>query len=115
MEGVPNVCVRGVSSQQTYHLLLPDPRKVTVLDGGQVSPDYSFRKPICPLRSVSVLFGGRSKPDSDGSAEDRLDDGGGEGDQQLLWQIELPELMWEVQPLLGRVPDSLCGRSTSTY
>ncbi len=33
--------------------------------------------------------------------EDRLNDGGVELFQQLLWQVELPQLAKDVQPLLG--------------
>ena len=43
-----------------------------------------------------VLFEGRSKPDSDGSAEHRVDDVGVEGGQQLLRQVKLPELSCEL-------------------
>ena len=46
----------------------------------------------CSLQSVPVLFCVRSKADSDVSAEDRLPDGGAEGDQQLFRQVKLPEL-----------------------
>ncbi len=33
--------------------------------------------------------------------QDRLDDGRVELFQQLLWQVELPQLAEEIQPLLG--------------
>ena len=56
--------------------------------GGEVSSNYSFCRPDCPLQSVPVVFGCRSKPDSDGSAENRLYDRSVELDQQ----VELPEL-----------------------
>ena len=80
---------------------LPDPRPVQVLDGRQVGSDYPLCSPNCPLQSGPVPLGGRTEPDSDGGAEYRLDDGGVEGDQQLLGQVELPELSQEVQPLLS--------------
>ena len=43
----------------------PDSGGVQVLDGGQVGTDDLFCRPDCPLESVLVKFGGRSKPDSD--------------------------------------------------
>ncbi len=46
-------------------------------------------------------FGSWAEPDSYRSAEDRFNDGGVEPFQQLLWQVELPQLAKEVQPLLG--------------
>lgn len=55
-------------------------------------------RPYCVFQSEPVLFGGRSRPDSDGSAQDRLGDGRVEVDQQGL--VKLPELSHEVQPLL---------------
>ena len=39
------------------------------------------------------MFGGWSKPDYDLSAENKLDDGDIEGDQHLLRQVKLPELL----------------------
>ncbi len=56
------------------------------------------------LWSVPVLFGGRSKPHSDRSAENRLNNGDVKLDQQLLRQVELPELVQEVHHLLGLFP-----------
>ena len=76
-----------------------------VLDGGQVGPTDLLCRPYSPLKSVPVLFGGRSKPNRDGNAENRLDDGGGEDDQQLPRQLELPQLLQNVQALLGLLPD----------
>lgn len=55
----------------------------------------------CPLQSVPVLFVGRCKPNSDGGAGDRLDDGSVKGDQQLLRQVKRPELSQKAQPLLS--------------
>ena len=43
-------------------------------------------------RFVPVQFSGRSKPDSDGCAENRLNDCSVKLDQQLLRQVVLPEL-----------------------
>ncbi|XP_070708316.1 zinc finger protein 502-like [Pempheris klunzingeri] len=61
---------------------------VHVLDGGQIGPNYPLCRPDRPLQPVPVLFGGRSEPDRDRSAENRLDDGGVEvfpaAVQQLL-------------------------------
>ena len=85
----------------------PDPSPVQVLDGGKGGTDYSLCRPNCSLQSGPVPLGGRTEPDSDGGAEYRLDDGGVEGDQQLLGQVELPELPQEVQPLLGLLPHSV--------
>ena len=57
------------------------------------------------LQSVPVLFGGRSKLDSYGNAEDRLDDGSVKDDQQLPRQVKLSQLTQKVQTLLGLHPD----------
>ncbi len=51
--------------------------------------------------SSEVRFGSWAEPDSYWSAEDGFNDGGVELFQQLLWQVELPQLAKEVQPLLG--------------
>ncbi len=58
-----------------------------------------------PLQSVPVLFCGQSKPESDGCAENGLDYDRVKLDQQLLKQVELPELAQEVHPLLGLFDD----------
>ena len=44
-----------------------------------------------------------SKPDSDGSAEDRLDNGGIESDQRLLKQVKLPELLGSITSRGGQL------------
>ena len=75
------------------------------MDGGQVGTDKLFCRPDCPLESFPIQFGGRSKPDSYGRAEKRLDDCSVELDQQLLRQVVLPELAQEVYPLLGLFDD----------
>lgn len=77
------------------------------MDRWEVGPNYPFRRPDCSLQSVLVLTGDRSKPDIDGGAEDRLDDGCVEGDQQLLQQVKLPELSQEVEPLLSLFADRI--------
>ena len=56
---------------------------------------------------MPVLFGGQSKPDSDICAENRLDGSSVELDQQLLRQVEIPELAQEVHPLLGLFGDGV--------
>ena len=58
-------------------------------------------------RFVPVQFSGRSKPDSDGCAENRLNDCSVKLDQQLLRQVVLPELAQEVHPLLGLFDDCI--------
>ena len=60
--------------------------------------------------SVPVLIGGWPKPDSDGSAENRLDDSSVKLDQQFQRQVEPPELAQELHPLLGLFDDcvTLC-------
>ncbi len=50
------------------------------------------------LRSRFVSW---AEPDSYWCAEDGFNDGRVELYQQLLWQVELPQLVKEVQPLLG--------------
>ena len=77
------------------------------MDGGQVGTDKLFCRPDCPLESFPIQFGGRSKPDSYGSAENRLDDCSVELDQQLLRQVVLPEQTQEVHPLLGLLDDGV--------
>ena len=76
--------------------MFPDHGPVQVFNGGQVGPDDPLCQPDFPLQSVPVIFDGQSKPDSDGSAEDRQDDCSLEGDQQLLSQVKLPERSFEV-------------------
>ncbi len=51
-------------------------------------------------KSSEVRFGW-AEPDSYWRAEDGFNDGRVEQFQQLLWQVELPQLVKEVQPLLG--------------
>ncbi len=51
--------------------------------------------------SSEVRFGSWAEPDSYWSAEDRFNDGRVELFQQVLWQVELPQLAKEIQPLLG--------------
>ena len=46
-------------------------------------PNDPLCRADCLLQSLPVPFGGSSKQDSDGSAEDTLDNGVVEGDQQL--------------------------------
>ncbi len=58
------------------------------------SPDYL-------TESSEVRFGSWAEPDSYWCAEDWFNDGRAELFQQLLWQVELPQLVKEVQPLLG--------------
>ncbi len=48
-----------------------------------------------------VRFGSWAEPNSYWRAEDRFNDGRVELFQQLLWQVKLPQLAKEVQPLLG--------------
>ena len=91
--------VRGVCSDLSCPF--PDSGCVQVLDGGQVGTDDLSCRPDCPLESVLIQFGGRSKPDSYGCAQNRLDDCSVKQDQQLLRQVVLPKLAQEVQPLLG--------------
>ncbi len=54
-----------------------------------------------PSLSSEVRFGSWAEPDSYWRAEDWFNDGRVELYQQLLWQVELPQLVKEVQPLLG--------------
>ena len=72
-------------------LTQPDHGPVQVLNGGHIGPDDLLCTPDFLLQSVPVIFDGQSKPDSDGSAEDRQDNCSVEGDQQLLSQVKLPE------------------------
>ncbi len=48
-----------------------------------------------------VRFGSWAEPDSYWRAEDGFNDGRVELYQQLLWQVKLPQLAKEVQPVLG--------------
>lgn len=61
---------------------------------------FSFCSPGCQFKSLPVLSGAQSKSNSDGCAENSLDDCSIELDQQHLRQVELPELLQEVHPLL---------------
>ncbi len=54
-----------------------------------------------PYVSSLVRFGSWAEPDSYWRAEDAFNDGRVERFQQLLWQVELPQLVKEVQTLLG--------------
>ncbi len=56
---------------------------------------------VASTRPSEVRFGSWAEPDSYWSAEDWFNDGRVELFQQLLWQVELPQLVKEVQPLLG--------------
>lgn len=47
----------------------------------------------CPLDSVLVLTGGRMKRYGAAVVEDSPNGGRVEGDQQLLWLVDLPELL----------------------
>ncbi len=59
----------------------------------------AVRTTLCSLlRSDLVSW---AEPDSYWSAEDGFNDSRVELFQQLLWQVELPQLTKEVQPLLG--------------
>ena len=73
------------------------------MDGGQVGTDDLCCRPDCPLESILIQFGGRSKPDSYCSAQNRLDDCSVEQNQQLLRQV--PKLAQEVNFLLGLLDD----------
>ena len=66
----------------------PDSGWVQVLDGGQFNTNDSLCSPDCPCQSVLVLFGGWSKPDDDGGAENRLNYCRVELEQQLLGQVK---------------------------
>lgn len=68
---------------------------------GQVSSNNSFCSPDCRLESVPVLFGGRTKPDSDACAENKLYYCRVDLDHQLLRQVQFPELEQKVHLLLG--------------
>ncbi len=52
-------------------------------------------------KSSEVRFGSWAEPDSYWSAENGFNDGRVELFQQLLWQVEFPQLAKEVQRLLG--------------
>ncbi len=52
-------------------------------------------------KSSEVKFGSWAEPDSYWSAENGFNDGRVELFQQLLWQVEFPQLAKEVQRLLG--------------
>ena len=67
---------------------------------GRSTPIIFFFRRSCPLYSVPVLFGCRAELDSDESAENGQDHHR-EPDQQLLKQVELPELLQEGQTLLS--------------
>ncbi len=74
---------------------------VHFLDSGAGCTNDSLSSPDYPLKSSEVIFGSWAEPDSYWSAEDGFNDGKVEPFQQLLRQVELPQLAKEVQPLLG--------------
>ncbi len=74
---------------------------VKFLESGEGCTNYWLSSPDYPLRSSEVSFGSWAEPDSYWCTEDRLNDGKVELFQQLLWQVKLPQLVKEVQPLLG--------------
>ncbi len=73
---------------------------VQFLESGEGCTNDSLSSLDYPLSS-EVRFGSWAEPDSYWSAEDGFNDGRVELFQQLLWQVELPQLAKEVQPLLG--------------
>ncbi len=97
------ICVWGV---QNYFLTpFPHSGGVKFLEAGQRGNDNPLSSPECPLESSDVCFSSRTKPNRYRWTQDRLDDGRVELFQQLLWQVELPQLAEEIQPLLGLFHD----------
>ncbi len=74
---------------------------VQFLESGEGCTNDSLSSPDCPLKYFEVRFGSWAELDSYWHAEDGFNDGRVELFQQLLWQVELPQLEKEVQPLLG--------------
>lgn len=96
---------RDVSAQ------VPNPWPVQVLVEGKISRDDPLCRSDFLLPSDLVLLHGWAKPDSDWCAQVRLDNDGIEVDEQLLWQVELPELLEDIRPPLGLPPNrNICER-----
>ncbi len=74
---------------------------VQFLGSGKGCTNDSLSSPDYPSLSSVVRFGSLAEPDSYWSAEDEFNNGRVERFQQLLWQVELPQLAKEVEPLLG--------------
>ncbi len=74
---------------------------VQSLETGEGCTNGLLSNPDYPLKSSEVRFGSWAEPDSYWCSEDGLNDGRVERFQQLLWQVGLPQLAKEVQPLLG--------------
>lgn len=62
--------------------LFPDPWIVQDLDGGKIGLDDSLNISSCLLCYELILFCGLAKLHSDGQAQDKLNDGNIEDDQQ---------------------------------
>jgi len=82
---------------------LPSSGAIQILDRGQRGSDV-LCSPYSTLQPCSVLLGCSSKPNSDGGAQDRLDDCSVEL-QQLLGQTMLLQEPKKVHPLLGVFED----------
>ncbi len=74
---------------------------VKFLEARQRGTDNPLSSPDCPLYSSDVCFGSWTKPNSYRWTLYNLNDGRLELFQQLLWQVELPQLAEEIQPMLG--------------
>ena len=90
--------MRGIS--EYFHSPLFDPCSIQVLNGRQVSRNCFFCSSNYSLKSVSVLLGCKTKPDSYRGTDDRLNNSSVELDQQLLRQFKLPELAQKEHSLL---------------
>ncbi len=91
----------GVRVQSDFLSPSPHSGGVQFSEAGQRGTDNPLSSPDCPLYSSDVCFSSWTKPNGYRWAQDRLDDGGVELFQQLLWQVELLQLVEEIQPLLG--------------
>ncbi len=73
-----------------------------------ISTDFGEWGGLYQWFTQQVRFGSWAEPDSYWWAEDGFNDGRVELFQQLLWQVELPQLAKEVQPLLGLFNNGVC-------
>ncbi len=69
---------------------------VQFLESGEGCTNDSLSSPDYPPDSFEVRFGSWAEPDSYWRAEDSFNDGRLELFQQLLWQVELPQLVKDI-------------------
>ena len=78
-----------------------DPGRIHVLEGWQISSSRRHGRVNYTLQSAFFLGRGSSVADCDGGGEDGLKYGCIEVTHYCDWQVELPQLLQRVYPLLG--------------